>query len=204
MKTSQPARLCGSVLLCCLCLAPAALGAQPLDLGVNHIEWLSRGADHTIDGLRAATRSTWGRRSTLLRAFIRAYATVVILMASIIGIPWGIRQLVRYQLMSQVIVHEEADARGSLQRSTELVRGRWVHTAFAASAINGIMFITVTGLSLLLLVGAASIPLWAFSALVTLLYIFMAPLAAIAMNLLYGDAVAAGEGAPVAELVSVG
>ena len=161
------------------------------------------GADQSIGGRKGAARSTWGRRSTLLRAFIRAYATVVILMASIIGIPWGIRQLVRYQLMSQVIVHEETDARGSLQRSTELVRGRWVHTALAATAINGMMFVTVTGLSLLLLVGAASIPLWAFSALASLLYMLVAPLAAIAMNLLYGDAIAAVEEAPAAELISV-
>ena len=159
--------------------------------------------DHTLDGLRATILSTWGRRSTLLRAFGRTYATVVILMASIIGIPWGIRQLVRYQLVPQVIVHENTDARGSLQRSTELVRGRWVHTALAAAAINGMMFVTVTGLSLLLLVGAASIPLWAFSALTSLLYMLVAPLAAIAMNLLYGDAVAAAEEAPAAELVSV-
>ena len=65
------------------------------------------------------------------------------------------------------------------------------------------MFLTVTGLSLLLLVGAASIPLWAFSALASLLYMLVAPLAAIAMNLLYGDAVAAAEEAPAAELVSV-
>jgi hypothetical protein len=162
-----------------------------------------RGPDRSSGGLRAATRVTWRRRSTLLRAFIRTYATVVILMASIIGIPWGIRQLVRYQFIPQVIVHEEADARGSLQGSSELVSGRWFHTAFAAAAINGMVFATVMGLSLLLLVGIASIPLWVFSALVTLLYILVAPLAAIAMNLLYGDAVAAGEGAPVAELVAV-
>lgn len=124
-------------------------------------------------------------------------------MASIIGIPWGIRQLVRYQFIPQVIVHEATGARGARHRSTELVRGRWFHTAFAAAAINGMVFITVMGLSLLLLVGASSIPLWVFSALVTLLYILVAPLAAIAMNLLYGDAVVASEDVPVAEHVNV-
>jgi hypothetical protein len=189
-----------------LFLAALAGGAVNLAafIGVSAlVAEFQRGADRTIGGLRAAARATWGRRSTLLRAFIRTYATVVVLMASIIGIPWGIRQLVRYQLIAQVIAHEETDARGSLQRSTELVRGRWWHTAFASAAISGMMFVTVTGLSLLLLVGAASIPLWAFSALASLLYILVAPLAAIAMNLLYGDAVAASEGAPVAELVGV-
>jgi hypothetical protein len=162
-----------------------------------------RGADRTIDGLKAAARTIWRCRSTLLRAFLRTYVTVVILIASIIGIPWGIRQLVRYQLVSQVIVHEETDARGALARSTELVRGRWWHTAFATAAINGMMFVTLMSLSLLLLVGATSLPLWAFSALTSLLYMLVAPLAAIAMNLLYGDAVAASADEPAAELVSV-
>jgi hypothetical protein len=90
-----------------------------------------------------------------------------------------------------------------LQHSSERVRGRWFHTALAAASINGMVFVTVMGLSLLLLIGASSIPLWVFSALVTLLYILVAPLAAVAMNLLYGDAVAASEGAPAAELIGV-
>ena len=162
-----------------------------------------RGADRSTAGLKAATRSAWGHRSALIRAFLRTYATVVVLMASIIGIPWGVRQLVRYQFISQVIVHEQADAHTSLQRSTDLVRGRWFHTAIATAAIRGMVFATVMGISLLLLVGASSIPLWAFSALVSLLYILVAPLAAIAMNLLYGDAVAASEDAPVGEPVGV-
>lgn len=189
-----------------LFLAALAGGAVNLAafVGVSAlVAEFQRGADRSTGGLKAATRSAWGHRSALIRAFLRTYATVVILMASIIGIPWGIRQLVRYQFIPQVIVHEEADARTSLQRSTDLVRGQWFHAAFATASINGMVFITVMGLSLLLLVGVSSIPLWAFSALVTLLYMLVAPLAAIAMNLLYGDAVAANEGAPVAEPVGV-
>jgi hypothetical protein len=162
-----------------------------------------RGGDHTRNGIQAAALITWASRRTLVRAFVRTYVTVVILLVSIIGIPWGIRQLVRYQLVPQVIANEKTDAPGSLKRSSELVHGRWFHTAIATAAINGMLFITVMGLSLLLLVGAASIPLWAFSALVSLLYIVVAPLAAIAMNLVYGNAVAATQDVPFAELVSI-
>lgn len=48
---------------------------------------------------------------------------------------------------------------------------------------------------------ATSLPLWCFSGLVTLLYVYAAPLGAIAMNLLYGDAVAAQVTMPVGELL---
>ena len=85
-----------------------------------------RGAARTSDGLRDATRVTWAHRSTLLKALIRTYAIIAILMVSIVGIPWGVRQIVRYQLIPQVVMHEETDARRSLQRSTELVHGRWL------------------------------------------------------------------------------
>ena len=189
-------------------LLMAALAGSAVNLaafaGVSALvaEFL-RSGDHTRDGLQAAALTTWASRRTLLRAFIRTYVTVVILLVSIIGIPWGIRQLVRYQLMPQVIMHEKTDAPGSLKRSSELVHGRWFHTAVASAAINGMLFVTVMGLSLLLLVGAASIPLWAFSAMVSLLYIIAAPLAAIAMNLVYGNALAATQGAPETELVGI-
>ena len=91
-----------------------------------------------------------------------------------------------------------------MQRSTELVRGRWFHTACVAAAVNSAVLVTVLALSLLLLVLATSIPLWLFSGLVTLIYVVVVPLAAIAMNLLYGDAVVANEETRDGELVGVG
>jgi hypothetical protein len=162
-----------------------------------------RGEGRGFAAVMDTARRTWDRRGVLFGAFVRAYAIVAVLFVSVIGIPWGIRQLVRYQFLAHVVAHEDADAGGSLRRSSELVRGRWFHTAFVVSALNAIVLITATGLSLLLLVLATSVPLWLFSGLVTLVYIFVVPLAAIAMNLLYGDAVAASVGAPHAELVLV-
>ena len=47
------------------------------------------------------------------------------------------------------------------------------------------------GLALLLLVSVTGLPLWAFSALSSLVYALVVPLAAIAITLLYGDAAAA-------------
>ena len=147
--------------------------------------------DHTRTGVRSSSRRTWQRRFVLLAAVIRAYVTVGVLLASVVGIPWGIRQLVRYQFVPHVIVYEGAGAAASLRRSSELVRSRWFHTAAMVVTINGIVFASVFACSLLLLVSVTSIPLWMFSGLVTVLNVAVAPLAAIAMSLLYGDAVAA-------------
>lgn len=183
-------------------LAGGAVNAAAF-VGVNALvaQFMS-GPDRSRGGLRVAGKATWAHREDLFGAFVRAYGIVVILLASIVGIPWAIRQLVRYQFVAHAIANEDADAKGSLQRSSELVRGRWFHTAVVVSVINSIIFFTVMGLSLLLLVVATSIPLWMISALVTLMYIVVAPLAAIAMNLLYGDAAAVSEEAPVPEIVS--
>jgi hypothetical protein len=45
-------------------------------------------------------------------------------------------------------------------------------------------------IGLLLLVIATDVPLWVLSGVITLVYAFVVPLAAISMTLLYGDAVA--------------
>ena len=140
----------------------------------------------------------------LFGAFARSYLIVVALVMTVIGIPWAIRQAVRYQFIAHAIAHEGTDATGSLRRSSELVKGRWLHTAFVTVSLNGIVFVTAMAVSMVLLLAFTSVPLWLFSILVSLVYVFVVPLAALAMNLLYGDAVAAGEDAPSAELVSVG
>jgi len=52
----------------------------------------------------------------------------------------------------------------------------------------------MVGLLLLLLVFVAGIPLWLFSGLITVVYAFIVPLAAVAQTLLFGDAVAQQRG----------
>jgi hypothetical protein len=162
-----------------------------------------RGDERGVAGAVAAARTLRGKWRVLFGAFVRAYVTVVALGVTVIGIPWAIRQTVRYQLIAHAIAHENADAKGALRRSSELVKGRWLRTAFVTMSLHGIVFLTAMAVSMPLLLAFTSIPLWLFSILVSLVYVFVVPLAAIAMNLLYGDAVAASEGAPRAELVSV-
>jgi tetratricopeptide (TPR) repeat protein len=62
-KTSLPARICGSVLLCSLCLTPAALGAQPLNPKKEARKHLAK----------ASELATKGKREEALKALERVF-----------------------------------------------------------------------------------------------------------------------------------
>jgi hypothetical protein len=141
-----------------------------------------------------AARATWDRRRPLGAAFVRSFVIVFVLLASVIGIPWGVRQLVRYQFLAQAVMHDDRSGQAALDRSSRLVRGRWLHTALVAAVLNGTVALTALGVAVVLLVVASGLPLWIFAALAALVYGLTVPLAAIAMALLYGDAIAEHEG----------
>ena len=156
-------------------------------------------AESGLDGGLLAIRSAWAHRRHLLVAFIRAFVIVFVLLATIVGAPWGIRQLVRYQFVAQAVMFDECDGPGALRRSSALVRGRWWHTAIVTAVINASVAATSLVVGLLLLVLASGIPLWIVAVLISLVYGLAVPLAAISLTLLYGDARAEAEGVVTAE-----
>ena len=135
-------------------------------------------------------RLVWQHRGELASGLFRAAVIVLALLVSIVGIPWGIRQLVRYQFLAQAVMLEGLDGRQSLDRSSELVKGRWWHTAWLIGSFNVIIIVTGFVFSLLLLLLLPSLPLWLFSAIAALVNAFVVPFVAVAQLLLYGDAVA--------------
>ena len=132
----------------------------------------------------------WERKGDLLSGLVRASATVLVLLVSIVGIPWGIRQLVRYQLFPQTMMFEGLDGKEGLARSSELVEGRWWHTGVMIALFSGLLLVSATVFGLILLVAIPGLPLWLFSGLMALIYVLLTPLTAVAQTLLYGDAFA--------------
>jgi hypothetical protein len=112
------------------------------------------------------------------------------LSITVIGIPFAIRQLVRYQFMAPVTMLEGLDGRRSLARSSELVRKRWWHTALVVGSVYTVLGGVGLMLGLALLVVFTGLPLWTLSLIVTACNVLVMPLGAIAVTLLYGDAVA--------------
>jgi hypothetical protein len=166
-------------------------------------EYLRR-PDRGVPAAVAALRAAWDRRHALLDAFVRSFLIVFVLLVSVVGAPWGIRQLVRYQFVAHAVMYEGRDGRDALDRSSQLVRGRWFHTALVTGILNAAIGATALLVALVLLVVATEVPLWVFSILVSVVYVCVVPLAALAMTLLYGDAVAEQEGAERAEPIPVG
>ena len=155
----------------------------------SYYDLLSEAGDEEVSGFDAVRRA-WAHAPELLGGFLWALFVVTVLTMTIIGIPVAVWFLIRFQFMAQAIVTEDLDGRSGLRRSAALVSGRWWHTAVMVALVNLLVALSGAVVGLILLVVVAGIPMWLFSALVTLVYAFIAPLAAVAMTLLFGDAVA--------------
>ena len=117
---------------------------------------------------------------------------IVALYLTVIGIPWAIHRLVRYQFTAQAVMLEGSGGTAPLRGSSNLVRGRWWHTAVFVAGVGVVLggFGLVVGL--LMLVLFTGLPLWSLALIMTLTNVLVMPLGAIAFTLLYGDAAADG------------
>ncbi len=134
-------------------------------------------------------RVAWLDRETLGRlivAVLRAALIVVALLLSIVGIPWALRQLIRYQLVPQAVALEGHDPRTALERSSALVRGHWWWTAGVIAVMQMAIAFVGLGTALLVLVLVTSIPLWLFSVISSTIFVVLIPVGAAAMAYVYG------------------
>lgn len=129
----------------------------------------------------------------LLASVARATIIVVALLVSIVGTPWGIRQLVRYQLVPQAVALEGLSGPNALRRSSELTRGRWWWTFAVVSVLQLTMTAAGLALALMILLVFTSIPLWLFNVLSSAVYVVLAPVGGAAMAYVYGTLDAAGD-----------
>jgi hypothetical protein len=162
--------------------------------------YLRAAEDGSPIGAKDAFVRVGARARDLIGGLVRGVLIVVLLLISLVGIPWGVRQAVRYQFLAQVTALEGSGGRAALDRSSALVRGRWLHTAVVIALLNLLVGAVAGAAGLVMLVLLSGIPLWLFSALVTLVAAAIVPYAAIGFVLLYGDALAVREGMSAAEL----
>lgn len=135
-------------------------------------------------------RQVAGQFGNLVAGTVRAGIVVGLLVLTVVGIPWAIRQLIRYQYLAPATMLEGLNGRDALDRSSQLVRHRWYHTAVSVVFLNLLVGAVALVVGLLLLMGLQGLPLWLFSALITASGVVTVPYVAIAVTLLYGDAIA--------------
>ena len=146
---------------------------------------------------RAGFRAAIDAWRPLIGAAVRGILIVVGLAITIVGIPWAIRQYVRYQLAASAIITEDIEGgKAALARSSQLVTGRyrWFHTATVVLMVQGLVALVGTAAGLIFLLASNGLPLGLYSALTTVASAFVLPFTALAQLLLYGNVRAETEG----------
>ena len=145
-----------------------------------------------------AYRQAIAKAPVLFGALIRAAAIVVGLAITVIGIPWAIRQYVRYQVATATIVFEDQTAAGAIHRCSALIRGRkrWWHTALVVVTIQVIMAGLGALAGLAFLIAANGLPLGVYPAITSAAGALVLPYLAATTALLYGNVVAESRGIP--------
>ncbi|MBT8240283.1 MAG: hypothetical protein KJN63_03560, partial [Acidimicrobiia bacterium] len=149
---------------------------------------------------RASWRTAIG---PLLSAFVRAAGIVVALFITVVGLPWAIRQIVRYQLIPQAVVLEGAGGKDALGRSSELVRGRWWWTATVFAVLQFVIGIVGMMLALALLVAFPGVPLWLFGIFSSVALVLLMPIFGAVMAFVYGEHIARREARSTAPAAKV-
>ncbi len=143
--------------------------------------------DRSITAWGAYRQVFVGRRFRKLVLAVALIAVVVMpLTLTFFLIPVGVWILVRWSLTAQAHEIEELDARASMKRSSELVRGSWWRTGLL---VAGVVLIAAT---IGPLIGALAIlgtdaAFWVANLIAAMIYVFAFPFVAIVTTYLYFD-----------------
>jgi hypothetical protein len=133
-----------------------------------------------------AVRLSLGKVWTLLGANLLELVVLVLLMLSIVGIPWGIRNAVAWSLTPQEVMLGGHSTRTAPWASIRLTRGNWWRSAVLVALLFLIALVSgpLVGLDLLLF---TSISPFGVDLVGSLVYAVVLPYVGIATTLLYFD-----------------
>jgi len=131
---------------------------------------------------RLALRKFWA----LLRTTLVQLLVAIVLLVSIVGIPWFIRMLVGGALSVQEVVIDEGSTRAPARSSRKLVKGNWWRAAalLLALYVIGVALAPIVGFALLLV---TSVSPEGVNTLGSVVYALTLPYVAVATTLLYFD-----------------
>ena len=133
-----------------------------------------------------AYRTVWRDAGALARARLRSLGIVALWLVSIVGIPMGVRQGVRWLFLEHAVLIEGTDAREARRTSEETVEGQFwrVFGATALIIAGAVLTGPVIGMALVLFTSAA---LGWINLLSSVFFMLFVPFSGIALTLLYYD-----------------
>jgi hypothetical protein len=142
-----------------------------------------------------AYRRVYQRLRPLAGAMATEYVVVLLLIVTVVGIPFAIHRFIRWSLFAQACMVDERSAGESLLRSSELVRGHWWRTFGFTALVDALVVLSgpLLGVGLLLVTDKSLNFINLASAVV---YALTVPYAAIALTLYYFDLEARGVARP--------
>jgi hypothetical protein len=137
------------------------------------------------EGLRRSWAGMWQRKWRLIGGQIMASLGVILLMITLIGIPWAIWKYFSWQFVQQQIVFEDKKLRPAFRDSSELVRGHWWKTVRVAGFLWLVSIVTgpVIGFALIFL----NFSLFWINVIGSAVFALLLPYVAIGHTLLFFD-----------------
>ncbi len=165
-------------------------------VGSGAVTAFVRGLDRReAGGFVAAWKLTISRLWRLIAVQVVAGVLVVLLMITIIGIPYGIRKFVDWQFGQQEVLFHDRSIRQALRGSTSTVRGHWWHTAAVAATFWLLSEIPGPALGFALLF--TTLPIRSVDIFGSVISTLLVPYVGIGRTLLYFDLQARRAAAPV-------
>ena len=160
-------------------LAPILVGAAT----VLVLREVDRGGDAS---LRVVLRGLHGELWRLVAIGFVGLIAVVLLVLTVIGIPYAVKKAVDWAFVQQVSGFEGLRGRDAFRGSRRLVRGHWWRVALITSVL--LLVLVVTGPFLgVLVIFVTDAPLSTINFFGTLLFALVLPLTSVALTLLYLD-----------------
>lgn len=120
---------------------------------------------------------------TLAGAMLRALFHVLVLIITIIGIPWAIQRMVRWLFIEQAVILDQTNARAALAYSADAVLGSWWRTLGISIVLWLIVAVPASIISLLFVLAPVVVTATASAAVNAVLL----PFTVTAMTMLYLD-----------------
>lgn len=147
---------------------------------------LRKQADDQPTSATRAIQTVRARLRPLATATLIQYGLVLLLTITVAGIPLAVYCFIRWSLLAQACMLDGSDGRGSLARSSRLVRGQWWRT-FGVTLLVDVLAVVpglAFGIVLLLL---TSRTLNFIDVASSLVYVLTVPFAATVLTLYYFD-----------------
>jgi hypothetical protein len=154
-------------------------------LGPGIIQAMTDAQSDVDLGVRRSYRIVLRKLGNLVRALLRATLVVAALNLTIVGVPWAIRNVVRWAFFGQAVIVDRAPSgRSALKTSAAAVRGAWWRTLGIGTvfAVLGAAPGPIIGI-VLLVFASASVEF--VNALSSVAFAFTIPYSVIGATLLY-------------------